>query len=363
MYQPLNIVIREAKLTDFVTDLSVIFNTNDSKLKSEIEKIVNGLQINTTTGVIGDPDSANAIPITRINTKTLDVITTTVEEWKLGFRTTVLGTNVSGVKYETGAIQPYSVSNPTGSLYVLTAGTAAAGYIGKFNGLTVDYLLQAAHGKFTTVDISSGGLFNCSSVAQFNDLVIHTAGHKESVADGTAVLMKQEGTSTVYYTDSYTISKSTPENIFVYLKVPAEVYAASTWQPSITALEIRLVLNPAVAATLPLSGQSFNIILRGIVDSAGEPITTHPAIPIVVKAMQTVTGTDDFMFKNCGNNGANIAVTSIDFVPKASDVATDSLSTFGRNLSMIYNKEIAPASSIYAASNHMMYVRNDYSKV
>lgn len=358
-YQPLNIVIREAKLTDFLTDLAVIFNTNDSKLKSEIEKIVNGLQVNTSTGVIGEPDSTGLIPINEINSRTMFLVLpgTPVTGWKFGFKNAYNGPVVAGVAYESTANEPWSVQFAS-DVYSLVMGTQAAGYRAQFDKLTVNTVLQAMFGRFDMIQISNvSGLLDCSAVAQFNGPVIHRSGHKESISDAP-VLMQLDGTK--LYAEAL-VGRATPENVFLHLQFDANGYNAG-WVGAITNIEVRLVVDPGVPGNLPLPGQVFNFILKSITDAANNQIVTHPLVDIVLKANETVPGTPDFEIKNFGANAAaHVKFSEIVFVPKVADVSVDSLDTYGSDVAFIYNRETLPGGSIYTQPN-MMYVKNKFAK-
>ncbi len=358
-YQPLNIVIREAKLTDFITDLAVIFNTNDSKLKAEIEKIVNGLQINTSTGVIGEPDAVGLIPINEINSRTLFLVLpgTPVTGWKFGFKNAYNGPVVAGVAYESTAVEPWSVAFAS-DVYSLVMGTQSAGYRAQFDKLTVNTVMQAMFGKFDMIQLSNAaGLLDCSAVAQFGGPVIHRSGHKESISDAP-VLMQLDGTT--LYADVL-IGRTTPENVFLHLQFDANGYN-SGWVGTITNIQVNLVIDQGVPTNLPLPGQVFNFILKAITDVSNNQIITHPTVDIVLKAKETIPGTPDFEFKNFGANAAaHTKFNEIVFVPKVADVTTDSLDTYGSDISFIYNRETLPGGSIYTQP-HMMYVRNRFAK-
>ena len=360
-YQPLNIVIREAKLTDFLTDLAVIFNTNDTKLKSEIQKIVNGLQINTVTGVVGEPDSTGAIPINEINARTVFIVlpgTPSVGP-KFGFRNAYNGPVVAGVDYEATAVEPWTVSFAS-DVYSMVMGTQSAGYRAYFDKVTVGSVMQALYGRFTSVQLAdASGLLDCTAVAQFNGLVIHRSGHKESLVD-SPVLMQLDGT-TLY--GEYVIGRNTPENVFVNLQFHANGYNAG-WVAGITDIQLRLAIDPGIPSNLPLPGQSFNFIFRGATDVLNTLITEHPLVDMVIRAKETVPGTPDFEFKNFGANGAvHTIFDEILFIPGTGEtgVSTNSLDTYGSSISFIYNRETLPASSPYTQSN-MMYVRNRFAK-
>jgi len=366
-YQPLNIVIREAKLTDFLTDLSVIFNTNDAKLKSEIEKVVNGLQLNTSTGVVGEPDSIGNIPINEINSRTMFLVLPgiPVTGWKLGFKNAYNGAVVAGVGYESTAVEQWSVSFAS-DVYNLVMGTQSAGYRAQFDRLTVNTVMQAMFGKFDMIQLSNvAGLFDCSAVAQFNGPVIHRSGHKESIVDAP-ILMQFDG-STTLYTDSIVIGRTTPENIFLHLEFDSNGYdsGSASWVGSITNIELRLKIDQSVPTNLPLPGQVFNFILKSITDVSNQQIVVHPTVDIVLKANETVPGTPDFEFKNFGAAGtppvAHTKFSEMIFIPKAASVSIDSLDTYGSDISFIYNRESLPGGSIYTQS-HMMYVKNAFVK-
>ena len=371
MYTQLNIVIREAKLTNFVTDLAVIFNTNDSKLKSEIEKIVNGLQLNTTTGIIGEPGTGNVLPLNEINTRTLWVVlpTTVTEGWKSGFKMSPDVAPIAGMKYLSTAIENYVVNRSTSNVsdsYTLAASAPAlAGFHSVYQSILVDSLIQCQTVKAQNVKIlnTTLGLLDCDAPAQFNNIVLHKSGHKESIATDVSTLVL-DGTTTLYAI--YNLTKNTPENIFVKLKVPADGYTAGAWVTAITNLELRLKIDENAAGDKPMPGQVFNFILDSIVDATDVPIQIHPKVDIKIKPNLTFSPTVDFLWKNYGNNGLNTRVTEIVFVPSAYSTgipAMNSLDTYASNLSLIYNYEIHPAASIYSSVNHMMYVKNHFTKI
>ena len=354
-YQPLNIVLREAKLTDFLTDLAAIFNTNDSKLKSEIEKIVNGLQLNTVTGVLGEESSTGVIPINQINTRTLYVVLpgTPTTGYKLGFKNTYNGIVSAGVAYESNANEPWTVSFAS-NVYNMTQGTVTAGWRAQFDKITVATVMQAMFGRFDSVQLSNvSGLLDCSAVAQFNGLVIHRGGHKESLVDSQVVMQLEGSPANTLYAE-YVIGRSTPENVFVNLKVDANGYNAG-WVGTITSIELRLKIDEGLANNMPIPGQVFNFTLMGIVQADGTPITTHPTVDIVMKANETTPGTPDFAIKNFGTSGSPaVAPTEIVFVPKVADVTVDSLNTYGSTVAFIYNRE--------NVTENKMYVRNKFAK-
>jgi hypothetical protein len=356
-YQPLNIVIREAKLTDFLTDLATIFNTNDSKLKSEIEKIVNGLQLNTVTGVLGEESSTGLIPINQINTRTLYVVLpgTPATGYKLGFKNTYNGIVSAGVAYESNAYDPWSrTTDNTGYIYSMVQGTVSAGWRAQFDKITVSTVMQAMFGKFDSVQLSSvSGMLDCAAVAKFSGLVLHEGGHKESINVAETTMQLSGSPADTLYAE-YVIGRTTPENIFVNLKVDANGYNTG-WLPAITSIELRLKIDEGLTSNLPIPGQVFNFILMGIKDASGTPITTHPLVDVVMKANETTPGTPDFTIKNFGSNGSpSVSPSEIVFVPKFADVAVvDSLDTYGSSVSFIYNLE---------GSAHKMYVRNKFSK-
>lgn len=360
-YQQLNIVIREAKLTDFLTDLSVIFNANDSKLKSEIEKVVNGLQLNTSTGVIGEPDNTGLIPINEINSRTMFLVLPSTPSTgpKFGFKNAYNGTVIAGVNYESTAVEPWSVSFAS-DVYSMVMGTQSAGYRAYFDRITIATVMQAMFGKFDSIQLSNtAGLLDCSAVAQFNGPVIHRSGHKESISD-TSILMQLDGTK--LYAE-YAIGRTTPENIFAYLQFDSNGYNAG-WVGGITAIELRLKVDAGTPSNLPLPGQVFNFMLRAVTSDTNVQIDTHPLVDIVILPSQTVPAINDFEFKNYGANGAaHTKFGEIVFVPKAADVTVDSLDTYGADVSFIYNKETHPTGSIYDnAIKHVMYVKNRFAK-
>ena len=363
-YQPLKIVIREAKLTDFMTDLSVIFNTNDSKLKTEIEKIVNGFQFNTSTGVMGEPDSSGLIPLTQINTRTLFCVlpSNPTTGWKLGFMNTYNSQVSAGVEYSATATDPWTVNLST-YIYSLVAGTPSAGYRAAFDSLTVATSLRAITAKFSNLQLTdASGLLDCLAPAQFSGNIINKGGLIESVLDTSVIVQQDLSDPTVFYRD-IAISRNMTENIFVQLQFDTNAYSGG-WSPSMSRIELRLFIDPNTPNSSPMPGQSFNLILRGVIDISGNPIDVHPSVDVVVVPKQSVPGVNDLDFKNYGANvNAHTPITEIVFIPKASDVAVNSLDTYGVNLSMLYNKETQPGGSIYGTQTNMVYIRNHFSKV
>lgn len=356
----LSISLREVSLTTFIPDLAVIFNTNDSKLKSEIEKIINGLYINTTTGIIGEPDGSGIIPVTEINSRTMFVVLpgTPAVGPKFGFKNTYSGSVVAGVNYDATAVAPYTITYAS-ELYSMVAGTASAGWKAYFDKLVITSVMQSQTCIVDIMQLSNpNGLLESNAPAQFNGPVMHRSGHKESSLDSVKALAFD---GTVLYCE-YDITRATVENNFVYLQCDATAYSGG-WSPLITGIELRLVIDQSLTDTLPMSGQIFNFMLRGIIDASGVPIAEHPPVNVVIKAAQTVPGTDDFAIKNYGHGGsAHAPVTEIVFVPNDSLVTDNSLDTYGASVSLMYNKETQPAGSIYYPQNNIMYVRNAFFK-
>ena len=370
-FQALSIVIREAQLTDFVTDLATIFNTNDSKLKAAIENIVNGFYLNTTTGVIGDPDSNGLIPINQINSRTMFMVlpSSPTTGAKFGFKNSASGPVVAGVNYDATANQPSSVTKPTSpaGAYVVTSGTAIQGYSIYFDSMSVASHIDALVGNFSIVQLTdANGLLDVAGVAQFKNTVAHKSGHAESIGTAT-VNMSMDIDNIVYCT--YQLNRSTSENTIVNLVVPQSAYDGG-WiygtPYQMQALQIRLEIDPSTPNSIPLSGQVFNFILGSILDYTGAPITLHPPVAMyIVSAATAGLGIYDLQFKNAGNGGSqNTPATAIQFIPSTSGVSMNSLETYGSDVSFIYNYEASqPTGSIYSGTiKNVLYVKNKFAK-
>ena len=242
-FTDLNITITEIKITDFVPDFVTVLNSNTSKLKTEIEKIVNSLQIDTTNKKIG---------------------ATTPVAYIQAIRQEVLANNVAN--------DGYYLTETSGSTTVAIAHLKRAEILpGVFGSelnvdkLVVEQLLDATGASASFKNMTLSETLTVTDVATFNGPVVKNSGDVESVDSALVVPVALSGSDAKGYID---LTKATQRNLLLDVQVALDAYNGG-W---IITGDIKIALN--FDATNPsIHGQCFNIAIKSLKDSTGTVIT------------------------------------------------------------------------------------------
>ena len=242
-FTDLNITITEIKITDFVPDFVTVFNSNTSKLKVELEKLINNLQIDTVNKKIG---------------------TSTPIAFLQAIRTEVLADNVAN--------DGYYLTETSGSTTVTIAHLKRAEILPGIFGselnvdkLVIEQVLDATGASASFKDMNLSSTLTVTDTATFNGPVVKTSGDVESVDSALSVAVALDGLDATGYID---LTKATQKNLFLDVVVNANAYNAG-W---IITGDIKISLNYAL--TNPsVHGQSFNIVIKSLKDSNGATIT------------------------------------------------------------------------------------------
>ena len=253
-FTDLNITITEITITDFIPDFVTVLNSNASKFKTEFEKLINNLQIDTTNKKIGVDD-----PITSIRT----------------IRSEVLADNVVN--------DGWYLTETSGSSTISIAHIKRAEILPSIFGselnvdkAVIEQVLDATGAAATFKELTINETLNVTDKATFNGPVENKSGDIESVDTALTVEMELVSGEAVGTID---LTKATQKNLLLDLEIDAASFAASTW----IATGLKLILNYATVDP-SVHGQVFNIMIKSIKDSTSTPITVVlPASGLVVE--------------------------------------------------------------------------------
>lgn len=242
-FTELDIQIQEILTTDFIPDFLPEINTNNSKLKQEIEKIVNNLEIDTTNKKIGSDT-----PIGSVNSR----------------------------RYESLADQltndGYYLMKTTGSTRVvmghLKRGTISLGVEGSelmVDKLIVNSVIEASGASGSWKDIEVLDSFTSDTLTTLKGYIDVQGGISKSLDFNLVVDFALDAGVAV---GRLNLTRTSQENLFVTLKMDTTVYSGA-WALGLTDMKLFLDLD----STNPsLNGQAINVYIAKIVDNSGVEI-------------------------------------------------------------------------------------------
>ena len=305
-FSPIALPIQEILLTNFVTDIATISNSNDLLLQSTLEDLINNLEIDIAGLTIG---STNAI--SSVKTKSL-------------------------ILQDTGFI--YQTGSPSTIIAKLEKDTNSKSI------LTVDKLISN-----TEIDAN---ILNVDTL-NINSSITLTKSTVTGASQFDGQLIESKGSVTVDVTKDSTVAKGTltlnsasPKNIFVKLSVTSSpdlnpVYSGSSLN-SINLFELNIDFdqdNP------PAENSVFTIYIVDIVEnqlsSSIIPAIITALCPVVIRP--GVYGVNP-IYLHSGAAGLGATTYDVGINPNSTNVASNILKSnipviYGSNLSMIYIKD------------------------
>ena len=249
-FTPVSIPIQEILLSDFVTDIASISNTNDLLLKDKIEDLINVLEIDLNTISIGTDSPINYVKAGTVIAQGNGFI----------FQTNAPVQVISKIEKNVSSESVFTIDRIDANLSIDTD-------IFTVNDITVNTALTS-NGAVFNASLKLNSQFTESKESVTLDLI------KTSATDGSARL---------------TLTSTSRKNIFVTLKATS----ATTLNPIYdgTSAIVAGITNLAVyvdfdAANPPAPNSSFTIyivdVIEGITSTSIITAVTLAAIPIVI---------------------------------------------------------------------------------
>jgi hypothetical protein len=306
-FSPIALPIQEILLSNFVTDISTISNSNDLILQSTLEDLINNLEIDTAGLTIG---SNNAI--TSVKTKTL-------------------------ILQDTGFI--YQTGSPNSIIAKLEKDTNSKSI------LTVDTLISN--------DIINASGINVSDLSILNSTAVTSTVTGKSQYNGPLVESKSSVTvdftkSTTTAIGTLTLDSSSPKNIFVKVRVTSApglnpIYSGTSLN-SITLFNLTIEFD---AANPPAENSAFTIYIVDIVENQLStsimPAVISALCPIVIRTGQN-NNTSSPIYLHSGAAGLGATTYDVGINPNSVNTASNILKSnipiiYGSNLSLLYIKD------------------------
>ena len=255
-FAPIDLPIQQMLQTDFITDLSVIHNSNVLLLKDQFELLINNLEIDVNGFTIGTDNA-----IQSIRTKNLLLKDTGMLFQKGTSNTTIAGLNQDGSGDSLFTIDHIKMNRiATSSIEV--------------NTINVETI--------NTTSISTTGSTTINGpIVQAGPIVESTETANVDFTFDTAV----SATSAI---GELTLSSTSRNNIYVNIKckssTPNRVYDGTIIDTSITDLKLIIKFD---GTSPPLQNSTFTIILADVTNDAGASIisaTNSPTfLPLIIE--------------------------------------------------------------------------------
>lgn len=298
-FTPVSLPIQEILLSDFVTDIASISNTNDLLLKDKLEDLINIFEMDLNTISIGTDNPINYV--------------------KAG---TVIAQGTGFVFQTNAPVQVISkIEKNVSNESVFT--------IDRINAnLSID------SDEFTANDLTVNTTFVSDGASTFNSSITSNGQFIESKETVTLDLTK---TSATEASARLTLTSSSRKNIFVTLKATT----APTLNPvydgvsAITAGIIVLSLYVDFdSANPPAPNSSFNIYVVDVTEEFSSttiiPAVTSGGIPFVIEGGTNLNATPTapiILHDNISQVGTN---------PSSTVVGNNQLTQYGQNASLLY---------------------------
>ena len=259
--------------TTFISDMRLIVNANTTIVKSKLEDIINGLQIDLVTKYIGVD-----IPIQQLYTNNVVIAN------ELILKSGTAGTSGIASLTQTAGISSFSADNIT---FKLTLNSLVAGSKILTPAVVIGTTVGNAAVSFpTTAGLADRGLYvgdtttpisasfygevniKKQAMVQSYNTDLGTAGTvRELSLAATGVETPLNSTSGL--SANLTLSRTDPQFIYINLKTPSGLTLSST-----NSIYLLLHEDFTTAANRPAVGQTFTIILNNLIDSSGAAIST-----------------------------------------------------------------------------------------
>jgi hypothetical protein len=271
---PVSLPIQELLLTNFVTDIASITNSNTLLLQDTLEDLVNNLEIDIQNRSIG-----TTTPISYI--KTNDLI---IED--------------SGLIYQSGSPTPTPIatlSKNGNNESIFTVDIIVANLSSNFNSITLNDLVVNSSSTFDGPSTHNAPLTLNSSVVES--------------AESIQADLTWGGVSSTPATATLTLSNTSRQNIFITLKAstlpePTPVYDGTSIDTNISEFNILIDFD---STNPPVPNTKFTIYLVDVINSVFASIKTPvqlATIPIKIIAGQNLsTSTPIILHDNVNSVG------------------------------------------------------------
>lgn len=230
-FTPINLPIQEMLQTDFITDLSLIHNSNVLLLEDSIEGLINNFEIDTNSLSIGTDNPINSI-------RTQDII---IQDGGFIFQT--------GIPNQ--IIARLSKNGSDESLL-------------NVDHLTIDSTISADN--LTTNSITVNNTSTFTGASSFIGSLSYSGSIVES-KENVSVSVLKSGTDAI---GTITLTNTSKKNIYVTLSVDAAVGATQVWTGSAFNAISNIILNIDFDASNPPSqNTSFTIHIVDVIEGNG----------------------------------------------------------------------------------------------
>jgi len=306
-FSPIALPIQEILLTNFVTDIATISNSNDLLLQSTLEDLINNLEIDTAGLTIG---STNAI--TSVKTKSL-ILQDTGFIYQTGSPSTIIA-----------KLEKDTNSKSILTLDKLISNTEIDANVLNVNTLNINSSITSTKSTVSGTLQFDGQLVESKSASSIINVV-----KDSTTAKGTLLL-----------------TSTSPKNIFVTLSVTSgpdlnPVYSGSSLN-NIDLFELKVDFDQT---NPPSENSAFTIYIVDIIENQSE-YTIMPAVisalsPIVIRP--GVYGVNP-IYLHSGPTGLGATTYDVGINPNSTNVASNILksnipTTYGSNLSLLYIKD------------------------
>ena len=284
----IDIQIQELLISDFIPDFVPSINLNNGKLKQEVEKIINNLQIDTSAKKIGTDT-----PIASVYSRRMEVLADLLTNEGFYLMKTDAGSTVQ-IAY----LKRAEIAGIEGSELMV-------------DKLIVNSVVQAPGASASYADVTVGDTMTSNTLTTLKGLVDIQGGVSESLDFGLLVDMTLVGTEGVA---EINLTKTAQQNLFVTIKVANTVYdsVGSAWVGGLTTLKLVLNMDSSYPSVV---GQVFNIIVAKLVESNGvTEITT--VLPASV-SLDLYPGDNDSVIPAASIVFTNSAVTDVEIIADA----------------------------------------------
>lgn len=310
-FTPIALPIQQLLLTNFVTDIASITNSNSLLLQSQVEDLINNFEIDTNGLTIGTDN-----PITSIKTQSLIM-------------------NDTGFLFQTGTPNPSTIASLTkngSGQSVLTVDVLNVASSSGFNGATLN-----------TLTLNGPADFNGETT--FDGKVKIRQGFSESKENVTVTLEANASVNPVSATGTLTLSDTSRQNIFVTLKAsmgPASstpVYDGTNIFSTITVFNLNIDFD---ATNPPAENTVFTIHIADTTEASG-----NSSILNKVQAAQV-----QILIKGNLNQNAAPAASIIthDGSNNVGLPNSQALEKYGNNVSFVYIKDSNTADRLIVKS-------------
>lgn len=298
-FTPVSLPIQEILLSDFVTDIASISNTNDLLLKDKLEDLINIFEMDLNTISIGTDNPINYV--------------------KAG---TVIAQGTGFVFQTNAPVQVISkieknVSNE--SVFTIDRITA---------NLSID------SDEFTANDLTVNTTLVSDGAATFNSSI---TANGQFIESKETVILDLTKTSATEASARLTLTSSSRKNIFVTLKATTSPTLNPVYDGSSAITAGIIVLSLYVdfdSANPPAPNSSFNIYIVDVTEEFSSttiiPAVTSGGIPFVIEGGTNLNATPTapiILHDNISQVGTN---------PSSTVVGNNQLTQYGQNASLLY---------------------------